>query len=56
MSVASQELVLTILAAMLFAVATVTAIREEAKAFAWLTAVAFFACSFLAAWLLWRSL
>ena len=56
MSVASQELAVTILAAMLFAVATVTAIREEAKAFAWLTAVAFFACSFLAAWLLWRSL
>ncbi len=56
MSFASQELAVTILAAGLFAVATVTAVHEEAKALAWLTAVAFFACSLLAAWLLWRLL
>ena len=56
MSFASQELAVTILAAVLFAVATVGAVHEGAEAWAWLAAVAFFACSLLAAWLLWRLL
>ncbi len=56
MSVAPHELMVTIFTAVLCAVATVTAVREEAKAWAWSAAVAFFSCSLLAAWLLWRSL
>ena len=54
MSNTADELVVALCAVGLFAVTTSAAVRAESKAAAWVSAMAFFSFSLLAAWLLWR--
>ena len=55
-SQAIQELGISIVAALLFGLATNVAVREGSRTGAWISAAAFLSFSLLAAWWLWRVL
>ncbi len=56
MSQVGQELVVSIFAVALFALATSVAVREGSRGGAWISVAAFLSFSLLAASLLWRLL